>query len=57
MTNINLIKKADLPVHCPNNLFENSTNTHPKIFLCFDEKGQSSCPYCAEKYQIEELYN
>ncbi len=46
-----LISKKDLPVHCPPK-DSSKWNMHPKVFLPFDEKGKVRCPYCGTLYKL-----
>jgi uncharacterized Zn-finger protein len=47
-----LVKSEALPMACPPNDAE-VWNMHPKVYLKFDQNGESSCPYCGAKYQLE----
>lgn len=51
--NIHIFRKKDLPISCPNKNTE-FLHSHPKVFLAFDEEGFASCPYCSEKYKIQD---
>jgi uncharacterized Zn-finger protein len=45
------VSTEELPLHCPTPAQE-SWNLHPKVFLLFDDKNQSKCPYCGTQYQL-----
>ena len=41
----------DVPVHCPmpgTSLW----NSHPQVFIAFDDKGAGKCPYCGADYVL-----
>jgi uncharacterized Zn-finger protein len=45
------VRSGDLPVHCPmpgSSLW----NSHPRVFIAFDKKGQGKCPYCGAEYKL-----
>lgn len=43
------VSRKDLPLHCP---MPNMSlwNSHPRVYLPVEEKGQAKCPYCGAKY-------
>lgn len=45
------VKQSDLPVHCP---MDNMTlwNSHPKVYLPIEDKGEATCPYCGALYVL-----
>ena len=46
------ITADDLPVHCPmpgSSLW----NSHPQVFIAFDDKGHGKCPYCGCEYRLK----
>lgn len=46
------VSVADLPLSCPlpgRGLW----NTHPKVFLSIEEKGEALCPYCGTRYTLK----
>ena len=45
------VSRADLPIHCP---MDNMTlwNSHPKVYLPLEEKGEAICPYCGALYVL-----
>ena len=47
-----LVDKADIPFHCPSKYWK-QWDTHPKVFLKFDKKGNTFCPYCGAKYKLQ----
>ncbi len=45
------VTQSDLPVHCPmpgSRLWD----SHPQVFIAFDENGNGKCPYCGADYYI-----
>ena len=48
-----LVKSSDLPVSCPLPSMA-LWNSHPKVYIPLDEKGQGSCYYCGAKYILQE---
>lgn len=47
------VSKDDIPVKCPmpgSNLW----NSHPQVFIAFDESGTGKCPYCGAEYHLKE---
>ena len=45
------ITEKDMPASCPmpgTALW----NSHPHVFLAFDEKGEAQCPYCGALYRL-----
>ena len=45
------VRSGDLPVHCPmpgSSLW----NSHPRVFIAFDSKGNGKCPYCGAEYKL-----
>lgn len=47
------ITKEDLPLHCP---MDNMTlwDSHPRVFLALDDKGEATCPYCGALYVVKD---
>jgi uncharacterized Zn-finger protein len=46
------VTRADLPVHCPlpgMSLW----NSHPRVYLPLEEKGEARCPYCGALYVLK----
>ncbi len=46
------VTEDDLPVHCPmpgTSLW----NSHPQVFIAFDENGRGKCPYCGAEYNLK----
>ena len=46
------VTQTDVPVHCPmpgTSLW----NSHPQIFIAFDQKGEGKCPYCGAEYHLK----
>jgi len=47
------VKRADLPLSCP--LPEHEVwNMHPRVYLPIEETGEAVCPYCGNRYQLED---
>ncbi len=47
------VTKDDVPVHCPmpgSSLW----NSHPQVFIAFDDEGHCKCPYCWAEYILRE---
>ena len=45
------VTKSDLPLHCPMPGMS-LWNSHPRVFLEVEEKGQAKCPYCGADYVL-----
>ena len=46
------VAQDELPVHCPlpgSSLW----NSHPQVFIAFDDKGHGKCPYCGCEYRLK----
>ncbi len=43
------VTEKDLPLHCP---MPSMTlwDSHPRVFLPVEEKGEALCPYCGTLY-------
>jgi len=48
------ITSADLPLHCPMD-GETKWNSHPRVFLPIEDKGEILCPYCGELYVLKSV--
>lgn len=46
------IGETDLPLHCPP-AAESLWNSHPRVFLPIEEKGEALCPYCGTLYRLK----
>ena len=47
------VTQSDMPVSCPmpgSSLW----NSHPKVFIAFDKKGDGKCPYCGAEYHLSK---
>lgn len=46
------VTEADLPVYCP---MAGTTlwNSHPRVYLPLEEKGEARCPYCSALYRLK----
>ena len=47
-----VVTKKDLPLHCPTPEMK-LWNTHPRVFLPIESKGEILCPYCGTHYVLE----
>jgi len=47
------VTAADLPLHCPMDGMS-LWNSHPRVFLQIEEKGEATCPYCGAKYLLKK---
>ena len=45
------INKIDLPLSCPMPSMS-GWDSHPRVFLEIDEKGEVLCPYCGALYVL-----
>ena len=43
---------ADLPLHCPMP-GQSLWNSHPRVFLPIESKGEAHCPYCGAHYVLK----
>lgn len=47
------VSASDLPLHCP--LPDQSLwNSHPRVFLPIEGKGEVLCPYCGTRYVLKD---
>ncbi len=47
------VTRNDLPLHCP--MPDMSLwNSHPRVFLPIEEKGEARCPYCGALYVLSD---
>lgn len=46
------ITHADLPLHCPMD-GQTTWNSHPRVFLPIEDKGEILCPYCGALYVLK----
>jgi len=46
------ITAADLPLHCPMD-GQTEWNSHPRVFLPVEDKGEILCPYCSALYVLK----
>jgi uncharacterized Zn-finger protein len=46
------VTTEDLPLHCP---MPGSAlwNSHPRVFLPIEDKGEARCPYCGALYVLK----
>jgi len=47
------VTHADLPLHCP---MPGTTlwNSHPRVFLPLEGRGEARCPYCGALYVLKD---
>lgn len=45
------VTQQDLPLSCPMPDME-LWDSHPKIYMPIEEKGQCTCPYCGAEYVL-----
>ncbi|MFK5891947.1 MAG: zinc-finger domain-containing protein, partial [Pseudomonadota bacterium] len=46
------VTQDDVPVHCPmpgTSLWD----SHPQVFIAFDQNGDGKCPYCGAEYHLK----
>ncbi|RLA08474.1 MAG: zinc-finger domain-containing protein [Gammaproteobacteria bacterium] len=48
--NIYQVTSSDYPLSCPGKNMSKS-ESHPKIFIKLDKKGEGVCPYCGAIYR------
>lgn len=46
------VTAGDLPLHCPTPSMI-AWNSHPRVFLPIEVKGEALCPYCGTMYQLK----
>ena len=46
------VKESDLPLHCPMP-GDALWNSHPRVTLAVEEKGEATCPYCGTLYRLQ----
>ena len=47
------VARGDLPLSCPMPGMY-LWNSHPKVYLPIEEKGEAKCPYCGADYVLSE---
>lgn len=47
------ITRADLPLHCPMKGMS-LWNSHPRVYLPIEERGEAQCPYCGATYVLKD---
>jgi len=45
------VSAADLPLHCPMP-GQSTWDSHPRVFLPIEDKGEALCPYCGTLYKL-----
>ncbi len=48
-----MVEAGDLPLHCPGPKTP-LWNSHPRVFLPIDSKGEARCPYCGTLYRLSD---
>lgn len=43
----------DLPLHCPRS-DQSLWNSHPRVYLPIEQKGEALCPYCGTLYRLKD---
>jgi uncharacterized Zn-finger protein len=46
------ISAGQLPLHCPTPEMA-LWNSHPRVFLPIEQKGEALCPYCGTMYKLK----
>ena len=47
------ISEDDLPLHCPPKTMS-LWNTHPRVYLPIEKRGEALCPYCGTTYRLKD---
>jgi len=47
------ISGDDLPLHCPTKDMS-LWNTHPRVYLPIEQRGEALCPYCGTTYRLKD---
>lgn len=47
-----VVSKKDLPLHCPMDDMS-LWNSHPKVYLPIEDKGEAICPYCGAHFMLK----
>lgn len=48
-----MVAAGDLPLHCPGPKTA-LWNSHPRVFLPIESKGEVRCPYCGTRYRLSD---
>jgi uncharacterized Zn-finger protein len=48
-----MVETGDLPLHCPGPKTP-LWNSHPRVFLPIEAKGEAHCPYCGTHYRLAD---
>lgn len=46
------VTAGELPLHCPLP-GQSLWNSHPRVFLPIEQKGEARCPYCGTLYKLK----
>jgi uncharacterized Zn-finger protein len=47
------VTRSDLPLSCPMPGMH-LWNSHPRVYLPIEEKGEAQCPYCSAVYTLAD---
>ena len=47
------VTRADLPLSCPMPDMA-LWNSHPRVYLPIEDKGEATCPYCGAEFTLKE---
>ncbi len=47
------VKRSELPAYCPTQSM-GLWNSHPRVYIPLEEKGEASCPYCGTAFVLSE---
>ncbi|MBT8449528.1 MAG: zinc-finger domain-containing protein [Gammaproteobacteria bacterium] len=47
-----VVKSTELPASCPPK-GDAVIGLHPRVYLKFNDSGQSKCPYCGAKFVLQ----
>ena len=47
------VTSRDLPLSCPMPEME-LWNSHPRVYLPFDDAGKAKCPYCSAEFVLSD---
>jgi uncharacterized Zn-finger protein len=45
------VRRSDLPLSCPMPDMV-LWNSHPKVYLAVEARGEATCPYCSARYVL-----
>ena len=47
------VTHRELPLYCPRN-GDKLWSQHPRVLLPIEKTGESTCPYCGARYQLQD---